>query len=55
MQIQYLHRDGMIILEEEETRVCAYLTQMLKLSYALQYHRKLRRIDGPARENGLRY
>lgn len=27
-------------------RVCAYLTQMLKLSYALQYHEKLRRIDG---------
>jgi len=23
--------------------VCAYLTQMLKLSYMLQYHRKLRR------------
>lgn len=26
-------------------RVCAYLTQMLKLSYALQYHGKLRRIE----------
>lgn len=30
--------------------MCAYLTQMLKLSYALQYHRELRRIDGPTRK-----
>lgn len=38
--------------EEEGIRVCAYLTQMLKLSYALQYHRELivRRIDGPTRK-----
>lgn len=34
--------------------MCAYLTQMLKLSYALQYHGKLRRIDGTReRENGI--
>lgn len=31
--------------EEGTASLCAYLTQMLKLSYALQYHRKLRRID----------
>lgn len=30
--------------------MCAYLTQMLKLSYTVQYRRKLRRMDGPARK-----
>lgn len=36
--------------EEGTASLCAYLTQMLKLSYALQYHRKLRRIDRRARK-----